>query len=294
MSERVKTLVLPIILLFIIVGVFLLNYFHTDLEQYLTDVPFYGYIIPLLSILAAVLIGYFLWNREQEFSDLKYEFLTIITHKFRTPLTSMRWLMDELQKENIPVVEKKELIQNATLTIDKLMEVVDNLAGVVRSDKRLEYSFDVVSVRKMLDTSLQKLSQLIDERKIQFEITKGEGIPYIRADEQKIQFVIDTVLENAIRYTPQKGNIYITLYEKNNKVVLAIQDTGIGLTRKDQKKIFQKFFRSDSARNMDPEGLGIALHLAKVIMEGHGGNIRVESEGLNKGSIFYLELRIPS
>lgn len=281
------------LLVIVLFGLLVLNYFHDVVEQYLAGIPYHTYIVPVVSIAVVVFIVFLFISRDKELTDLKYEFLTIITHKFRTPLTSMRWLVDELQKENIPSAEKKDLLKNAARTVDKLMEVVDSLAGAVRSDHRLEYSFSVVSLRKMLDVSLQKMSQHINEKDINFEISEADGVPYIRADEQKIQFVVDTVLENAVRYTPKGGTIYMALYVKDNKVVLAIQDTGVGLSRQGKRKIFEKFYRSKEARDMDPEGLGVALHLARVIMKKHDGRIRVESPGLGKGTTFYIELGIP-
>jgi len=113
------------------------------------------------------------------------------------------------------------------------------------------------------------------------------------ADFQKIQFVIDALFENAIKYTPEKGTIYVTLALQEDSIVLAVQDTGVGIKKEDEGKIFRKFYRSEGSRNIDPEGLGLALYMARIIMKDHGGKLWAESEGEGKGSIFFMKIKLP-
>jgi signal transduction histidine kinase len=99
------------------------------------------------------------------------------------------------------------------------------------------------------------------------------------------------LIDNAIRYTPAGGFIVVKVTKKDSTLLLSIQDSGIGMTLVDRKNLFKKFYRGTNAKTTDTEGMGLGLYAAKKIVDGHGGRLWAESQGLNKGSIFYLELK---
>lgn len=292
MSEKINAWLFYSAVVLDLAILFALNYYHIAIQAKFSFIP--EWLIPSVTVIFVIGIVLLFRKREKDIEDLEYEFLTIITHKFRTPLVSIKWVMDELSKDNVPHTEQKELIKDTQGVVRKLMEVVDNLAGIARSDDRLKYSFEEVSLRKMVDSSLEKLSRLIREKSINFDIQTDPQVPTVLADFQKIQFVMDALLENALKYTPEGGKIYVTLARKEKSIVFAVQDTGIGIKKDDKEKIFRKFYRSEGSRNIDPEGLGLALYMSKIIMKDHGGKLWAESEGENKGSIFFMQLPIPN
>jgi signal transduction histidine kinase len=112
------------------------------------------------------------------------------------------------------------------------------------------------------------------------------------ADADKIKSVISILLDNAINYTPEKGQINISLYRYDNFLRFSIKDSGIGIEKQEQKFIFLKFFRTKESILAYTEGIGIGLILAKAILERHGGELGFESDGKNKGSVFWFTLPI--
>lgn len=245
-----------------------------------------------IALSGIILVLLFFWQREKQIDDLKYEFLTIITHKFRTPLVSIKWVLHEMRNPQMTHTEREELLDGTAGAVKKLMEVVDNLAGFARSDNRLSYSFEMISLRSMVDTALEKFAKRIRDKDMSFDIAVQPDLPNIRADVQKIQFAVDTLLENAINYTPKGGNVYVDVYVQKKHIYVQVRDTGIGVKRSDKKRIFRKFYRSDTSRDIDPEGLGLALHMVHLIVKKHGGKIWVESKGANKGSTFFIRLPV--
>ena len=116
---------------------------------------------------------------------------------------------------------------------------------------------------------------------------------HVLVDRIKIEQVITNLLSNAIKYTPPKGEIYVKIYEENQWANISIKDNGIGLTKKEMKKLFKKFGKIDHFResfDVESEGTGLGLFISKQIVELHNGKILVESKGKNKGSTFKVSL----
>ena len=104
---------------------------------------------------------------------------------------------------------------------------------------------------------------------------------------------VDILLDNAFKYTPSPGTVHLSLEQHNDKVVITVRDTGVGIATEEQSKVFERFYRVDKARSRDLGGAGLGLSIAQWIVQQHGGKIEVES-GLGKGSIFRLELPLTS
>jgi signal transduction histidine kinase len=109
---------------------------------------------------------------------------------------------------------------------------------------------------------------------------------YVNADRERFRFVLHTLIENAIRYTPAKGTIRITIDNSDGLAHIIVADTGIGISEKEIRYVFTRFYRTDRAKVADTEGAGIGLYLSKVIVDRHGGKMSALSEGENKGSTF--------
>jgi signal transduction histidine kinase len=156
-----------------------------------------------------------------------------------------------------------------------------------------------------------RLDSLVEDMKDEYQRRAGMkkiGITFsgssqksILADEAQTRFVIQTLLDNAISYTPQGGTINVEIKEegtgrksgrKLGNVVFSVTDSGIGLSKEDSSRVFEKFWRSPDARKADTEGMGIGLFMARRIMEREGGSLRTQSEGLGKGSTFAMRLPV--
>ncbi len=234
------------------------------------------------------MIGF--WLREAENDRLRYEFFTIVTHKFNTPLTGIRWAIQMLHKE-LTFQEKEDLLNQMSKANERLMEIVGLLVGFVKFDTRLEYAYEAASVREMIDETLKKYAEQIRHKNISFEINSSQSVPSIIIDRRKIQFAIDMLFDNAIKYTPEGGKITVAIIQEKKYITLSVKDTGIGITPADMRNLFKRFYRSHDAKKVDTEGMGLGLYTIRKIIEHHHGKIWVTSEGKGKGSTFYIQLR---
>ncbi len=287
--ETFKKTILYVLLWSFLVILVLANRFHGELESYTSFLPQYS-ILTLTLVFCTLLIFLFI-QKERDLENLKYQFLTIVTHKFRTSLTGIKWAIDSLKGETT-IEDKDSLIKSINGAIAKLMQVVDHLAGVARFDSRLAYAFKAVSFREMVDEALGKLNEHIRRKDLHFDIQADSSMPLVVVDEQKIQFVLDTLFENAMKYTPNGGLIKVTLQSRNGRIYFSIEDSGIGLNASDKRRLFKKFWRSEGAKNADPEGLGLALFVSNIIVKHHNGTIRAESKGRNKGTTFHVVFKL--
>ena len=293
MSSNRTQLFIVFVLSTIIVWLLLIaNFYHVAIE---TRLAYYGLVIPHFTvILATMLVALFImiifWQRQSQNDRLQREFFAIVTHKFRTPLTAIRWAVEAMHKD-ISMQQKEDVLKQVQKSTERLMEVVDMLVGFVKFDKGLEYAYEMTSMRELIENTIEKYGEQIRLKSINFEIAPAQSIPPLFIDKSKIQFVVDMLIDNAIKYTPASGKIGISFVPNKKGVLLEVQDTGIGIKPSDKGRIFKPFYRTDEAKTMDTEGIGLGLSTVKRIVEHHGGKIWVESPGKDKGSTFYVELK---
>ncbi len=243
-----------------------------------------------LSAILAIFVLIIFWLQRVEENRIRGEFITIVTHKFRTPLTGIKWAIETLQKD-ITFQQKEDLLKQIEIADDKLIEIVNILVGFSKSDEKMnEYAYEAVSIREILDVILVKYSELIRQKKIAFTIDNDKDIPLIIIDKVKMEFVINTLVDNAIRYTPVGGSVGISITRLDDDVVVKVSDSGIGLRHGDFGHIFKNFFRGKDAKIMDTEGMGVSLYVSNTIVDHHGGKLEVYSKGKNKGSVFTLNI----
>jgi signal transduction histidine kinase len=275
--------------LILVLGIIvILTVFKTQILSGLSSLPFFT--IDVLTILLAVIILVIFARQQREADELKNEFVKVVTHKFRTPLTEIRWAIESLRDNNITIQDKNVALDQVDQARQKLNEIVDLLVGLVKFDDKMQYAFEAVSLRELFDESLQKYAGQIKEKNIAFSIQQNPDIPLIIIDGKKIQFILDTLLDNAISYSKAGGKITTTISQDTQKIFFKITDTGIGIELNDLDKIFEKFYRSTDSRLADTEGLGISLHIAREIARKHDGDLRAESDGKNMGATFVLEI----
>jgi signal transduction histidine kinase len=249
------------------------------------------YFVPVISVVLIVFVTLLFIYREDENNKTLNQFITIITHKIKTPLTGIHWSINMLQKD-LTLLEKKDLLSEMQKTNDRLMEIMDLLVSFVRFESKTEPIFEVVSFLDIVQSSYEKNLVAIKNKNIQFSIEKPSELLSVCVDKIKIQFAVDMIVDNAIKYTPANGHVEISFDIEDKNFVLKISDSGIGISVIDSKKIFSHFFRAENAKRVDSGGLGLGLYAARKIVENNKGKLWVESRGLNKGSTFYLKLPI--
>lgn len=246
-------------------------------------------IIPSLFFTTFIYLCYqyitFVFNENR----LESEMISIINHTFRTPLTNIIWQIKELEK-NIPQNEKLLYLQNVSNSTNKVLNIVDILVGIKNINNRAGYYFEAISLREIVEKSIKKYRDNITKKNIAFQVSIFKDIPFLTVDLNKVSFVIDTIIENAILYTKQDGKILIDCISNQKKLTLYISDTGIGLNYIDKVMIFSKFYRNKKAKLMNTDGMGLRLYLSKQIIKNHGGLIYAKSNGLDEGTTFFVEL----
>jgi signal transduction histidine kinase/lysophospholipase L1-like esterase len=248
----------------------------------------YSFISPvfiyILSCIGIISISLFIWVREERLEILKYEFVNIVTHKFRTPLTYIKWSVENLKKEQSPS-QKAESVRQIESAEERLTEMTDIMIGMAKVDDGSSYVFRAESFRDIVEEVIIAHAQRIKEKSILLNIDLAYGLPLISIDVKRIQFVIKTLLENAILYTPNNGSINIAagLYGAN-AIRFAISDNGMGVRKEDFPHIFTKFFRSKDATLAYTEGMGLGLFISKNIIERHNGKMWFESDGEGRGA----------
>ncbi len=264
-----------------------LNFSSRLIEQAYPGFPFW--LMPLISAIFAVCVGIIVWRQLRRDDLSKYEFITTVTHKFRTPLTHIKWAAEDLSKIHLSPngVEDINYIRSAN---DKLVELTDILANVSDTDNiSYEYKFEKNDLSRTIEDVLQSISDQIKNKKINIvkEIEPNLNAYY---DSSRLKFVIQVMLENAVNYTPEFGNVHVKAENIGKSIRFTVKDTGIGLKKEDIPLLFSKFYRGNRARLSDTEGMGIGLYIAKKIIGRHKGKIWAESEGLGKGSAFIFTL----
>lgn len=246
--------------------------------------------IYLFSALLVVFLSGFVWNKLKETDQLKYEFISIITHKLRTPMTGIRWTTENLEKDNNLGEAVKTQIGYIKDENFRLIELTNLLISISNAENVFyEYKLKKYDLSKIFDEVITALRLEIEKKKIEIhKQNNGETMGIF--DENRIKFVIQVLLENAIRYSPSGSIIDIKFLTEKNNLICRVEDFGIGINKNDLGKMFNKFYRSEKAKTIDTEGLGIGLYISKEILFRQNGKIWVESKGEGNGSIFYFSV----
>ncbi len=221
--------------------------------------------------------------------ELREEFVFIAAHELRTPVTAIKGYIQLVLEEFTGDAQAKVFLTKANAANERLIHLVDDLLEVAREEAgRLEIKVSPIAIAEPINQILTELKPLADDKKIIFEYAP-KNIPLVLADATRIKEVMVNLVGNALKYTLERGVVTISHELKGDMLVTHIKDTGFGISKKDQEKLFEKFYRVQTEKNKDIKGTGLGLFIVKTIIEKMGGKIWVESaEG--KGSTFSFEL----
>lgn len=269
-----------------LLGIFYLIY-NNDSLSLIYGLPLS--VIPIICFTSISYIGIKFIFLNLKVKNLEYEFTSIVNHTFRTPLTRIMWLLKELERD-MPQSEKMLYLQNITNASNKILDIVDLVAGIKNLNNTSSYFFEAMSIRDVVEKSIVKYREEINKKNLKFQVSTFKDIPLLTLDIKKITFVIDALIENAIFYTPKNGEVGVDSIMRDNKITLFVGDTGVGLTMVDKMRIFSRFYRNKKAVLMNPDGMGIKLYLSRQIIRRHDGRMYAKSKGIDKGTTFFVEL----
>lgn len=229
----------------------------------------------------------------RELDQMKSEFLSLATHQIRAPLTAIKGYSSMLLEGDFGVLPQKarDSVQIIMKSCQNLINVVGDFLNISRIEQgRMVYEKTNFDISKLVKEVANELIPNVSNAGLTLEVEVAEGTSgEINADKDKIKQVIGNLIDNAIKYTVH-GGIKILISSDDSKVKVAIKDTGVGIDPKEMDKLFSKFSRTKDANKTNVIGTGLGLYIAKKMTEAHHGNIKVESDGVGKGSTFTIEL----
>ncbi|MFA7676651.1 MAG: HAMP domain-containing sensor histidine kinase [Candidatus Omnitrophota bacterium] len=225
-------------------------------------------------------------------SKAKSDFISSVSHELRTPLTSVKGFSSLLAEERfgkLPQEARQRLIK-IDENVNKLMDIVNTLLDISRIESgKMELKISTFDIAKLIKEVIDFLSPQIEGKNLQLSLSLPEKLN-VFMDKNLIERVLINIINNAIKFTPEKGKITVKCEKGLNEATTSIADTGYGMSKEDSGKIFQEFFRAANPESNKIKGTGLGLSLVKRIIETHKEKIWVESE-INKGTIFYFTLK---
>lgn len=223
---------------------------------------------------------------------LKTEFVSLASHQLRSPLTAIRGYASMLidgDYGNIDT-EAKDAVDRIYQSSKNLTIVVEDLLNVTKIEAGgMKFEMAPFDLSVVVEDEIKDFSLAADKKGLKLSFDKDENnLCMVNGDKEKIRQIVINYIDNSIKYT-KEGEVNVSVRNNNNKVVFCVKDTGMGMTKEIKDSLFQKFSRGDGAR-VNSTGSGLGLYLAKQIIEAHKGRVWVESDGIGKGSAFFVEI----
>ena len=229
--------------------------------------------------------------RDMEISRVKSDFISTAAHQLRTPLTGIRWALEALEKDQL-TEQQRALVMDAANKSRDLVAIVGTLLDIssIESGKH-KYVFERVKLEEIVDMVARDFLHQANERHVSLSVEPcAHPLPAIRADREQIKWILNNLIENAIRYTPEGGTVRVEMAEVPDRVQVLVHDTGIGITAKDRNNIFERFYRAENAVAKENKGNGLGLYIARTIATDHGGDLDFAANADGPGTTFTLSL----
>jgi two-component system phosphate regulon sensor histidine kinase PhoR len=224
---------------------------------------------------------------------VRRDFVANVSHEFKTPLTAIQGFSETLLAGAIDDPQNRERFLGIILEHSRrLARLTDDLLKLSQMDAdRLELEIRRVSVAELIESCLETAQHRAAEKDIRVYVSQSNELPDIAGDRRRLAEVLQNLLDNATQYTLPGGRITLSAEVREADVVFTVSDTGIGIPKADQSRIFERFYRVDAARSREAGGTGLGLAIAKHLVEVHGGRIWVQSE-IGQGSQFNFSVPI--
>jgi len=229
-------------------------------------------------------------SREREIDRMKTDFVSCVSHELRTPLTAIKaYAATILRDPNMPEQTKREFLAVINEESDLLKNLIEGLLEISRIESgTVKFSREPVDIAAVIDQVLSGLQHLADKKNIQLTTDIGDELGQLQGDEGKIQSMVMNLVNNAIKFTLEHGQVSISARREDQELVISVSDTGIGIPKNALSRIFDRFYRVHRPGKQIP-GTGLGLAIVKEIVNMHAGRIEVESQ-LGQGTTFTVFL----
>lgn len=240
-------------------------------------------------------VGYFLAGRTlrpiQEMVEEQNRFIGDASHELRTPLTSLKSAMEvNLRDSGLSIKEARQLLADSLNEVNKLQTLSEGLLQLAQHHKPDVSKSERVSLAVVVKEAIRKIEPLAGQRKIRLESKVTSG--WVEGRQLELEQLLVILLDNAVKYSREGGKVTVSAKTTDGQVRVSVADRGVGINRNDLAHIFDRFYRADSARQKSGAGgYGLGLAIAKKIVDGHRGLIKVQSKP-EKGSTFTVFLPV--
>jgi PAS domain S-box-containing protein len=232
-------------------------------------------------------------TERRQAEGVKDQFIGMVSHELRTPLAVITGALNVAMTEGVPEEQKRTLLEDAAWGAETMADIVENLLELSRwQSNRLVLQASALDVRPLVARIVRQSSR----ESAKHMVTAGveEGLPPVRADGIRVERILDNLVDNAIKYSPDGGEVKVNAMRQGDSVLFSVSDQGIGISAADMEKLFQPFGRLETPLiGSAIQGVGLGLVVCRRLVEAHGGRIWVESEK-GRGSTFYFTLPVAS
>jgi signal transduction histidine kinase len=230
-------------------------------------------------------------TQQRELDRLKDDFVATVSHELRTPLTSMMGFLEMIREGEAGALndEQKRFLAIVYRSSERLQRLVGDLLFVARLDANgLQLQFAEVRLDAIVREALESVAALARSREVEI-VSDIEPVPAVSGDKERLSQLVGNLISNALKFTPPGGRMTVRTFVDGSHAVVEVADTGIGIPKGEQDRLFQRFFRSSTATEQAIPGTGLGLVISKAIAEAHGGTIGVTSD-TGQGTCFRVEL----
>ena len=224
-----------------------------------------------------------------QMEEYQHTFIANVSHDFRSPLTSIKGYLEAILDGTIPPEMYEKYLTRVITETERLNKLTQGMLTLNSLDSKGYLSRTNFDINRVIKDTAASFEGTCENKNIMLDLTFSDSIQMVYADMGKIQQVLYNLIDNAIKFSHHDSTIYIRTSIKNEKVFVSVKDTGIGIPKPNQKKIWERFYKSDLSRGKDKKGTGLGLAIVKEIIQSHGENIDcISTEGVGTEFIFSL------
>lgn len=230
-------------------------------------------------------------DKLEKVEETRQTFVSNVSHELKTPLSSIKVLSESIMLENdVPKEMYVEFLQDINSEVDRLTVIINDLLTLVKLDqKEVPVNFEETDLNALLEEIVKRLTPMANKKNINISLNSVKPVT-AEVDRVKFTLAISNLIDNGIKYTPDGGEVRVTVDADHQNAFITVSDTGIGIAEEELGKIFERFYRVDKTRDRETGGTGLGLSITHATVLMHNGSIRVSSKE-NEGTSFVV--RVP-